>query len=223
MTDVDPRLRVAELAEAGLAAASLVHELRQPLFTIKALAQLGDAGNGVQGSDLADLLAAVGHMEALLDVWNDVGRSDPPVPYDLVPISARAVRMLERQLSKAGVVVRLPSVDRLIVHGPPSDARQILLNLLQNALDAVVDSPRREIHLDYFERDGLVGIRVTDFGPGLAPGEPVFEPFYTTKGARGTGLGLHVTRTLCERMGGELLLQSDELGTHAEARFVPRA
>lgn len=225
MSDSDTRLHVAELAEAGLAAASLVHELRQPLFAIKALAQIGRQGNGVVGTDLDDLLAAAAHMESLLDAWNDVGRRDSPQIYDLVQVAERVVRMLAMRMEAADVAVRVLCEGPIVVHGSPADARQILLNLLQNALDAVVGRDLRTIDVSFFARDGLHGVRVTDSGGGLTPDQPTttFEPFYTTKGERGTGLGLHVSQTLCERMGGEIVLHSDGAGTRAEARFVRTA
>ncbi|MFI5038157.1 MAG: ATP-binding protein, partial [Solirubrobacterales bacterium] len=97
---------------------------------------------------------------------------------------------------------------------------QIFVNLLSNAVDAVrgAATPRR-VTVEGWEHEGRVHVAVTDNGPGIdrEVAGRIFQPFVTTKGARGTGLGLYVSRQLAREVDGDLQLRS----TPGEgARFV---
>jgi CheY-like chemotaxis protein len=94
---------------------------------------------------------------------------------------------------------------------------QVLVNLLSNALDALrgVKPPRR-LTVDSFADDGRLCVTVTDNGPGVAPEivGRLFRPFATTKGRRGTGLGLYISRQLVREAEGDLeLVPQTERGT----------
>ena len=87
--------------------------------------------------------------------------------------------------------------------------QQVLLNLLNNAIDATGQNGKLVIATTH---DGtFVQVRVTDNGPGVPPevGERVFDPFFTTKApGQGTGLGLSISHSIMEKMGGSLTLES---------------
>jgi C4-dicarboxylate-specific signal transduction histidine kinase len=96
------------------------------------------------------------------------------------------------------------------VHARPQRLQQVLLNLMTNAKDALLEAPNvqpRAVSLQASAAEGGVELAVVDNGPGL-PGdlhEKVFEPFITTKRARGgTGLGLAISRSIVEGYGGTL-------------------
>lgn len=99
-----------------------------------------------------------------------------------------------------------------VVHVSRSDLFQVLLNLVQNAIDA--SPPRSEVVLNVSEREGLLRWSVTDRGTGIAPDvlPRMFEPFFTTKpgaGWQGLGLGLSVSRGLVQAMGGRIEVQTE--------------
>lgn len=212
-------LLVAELAEVGLSAATLVHELRQPLFAIKALAQLGQAGGRLEGERLADLVVATRHLEGLLDAWRSVGRKEPPQLYALEAVVLDVLRLLDGQARQASASLHFEGGSAW-VYGSPSVARQILLNLVQNSLDAVRSRPRRDISISILRTGQRVGLRVVDTGPGLPEDVAFVDPFVTTKGSAGTGLGLYITRALCEANGGTLTFRSSGEGAEVRALFV---
>ena len=88
----------------------------------------------------------------------------------------------------------------------PDAIHQIILNLLGNAIDAVPDGGQIRIETRYLDPEGQVEVLVEDNGPGIPKDrrKRIFDPFYSTKGQRGTGLGLAVARKLAERHGGTL-------------------
>ncbi|MBC02016.1 MAG: hypothetical protein CMJ34_01755 [Phycisphaerae bacterium] len=104
----------------------------------------------------------------------------------------------------------------------PDAIHQVILNLLGNAIDAVADRGRIRIGTRYLDQEGLVEVVVEDDGPGIPIDRRsrIFEPFYSTKGQRGTGLGLAVARKLAERHGGGLTAGSSDLLGGASLRMT---
>ena len=102
--------------------------------------------------------------------------------------------------------------------------QQAIVNLVRNAIEAVAERPRREVAiLGQAISTTEYRIRVEDSGPGIAPDQigRIFRPLMTTK-AGGMGLGLSVTRTIVERHGGVLGVQTSDLGGAAFAFSLQR-
>jgi signal transduction histidine kinase/ActR/RegA family two-component response regulator len=109
------------------------------------------------------------------------------------------------------------------IEANPSEMREVLVNLIFNALDAMPGGGRIEIRESV--GGGYVGIEVGDTGCGIAPElrERIFEPFFTTKGPLGSGLGLAVSYSIIRRHGGQIEVDSEVgRGTTFRVRF-PRA
>jgi two-component system C4-dicarboxylate transport sensor histidine kinase DctB len=211
-TSSDALYHLAELAEAGIAAASLVHEVRQPLFALRTLAQLGSArGPDGRVASMDDVLELVDHLDSLLSAWSDVGRHEEPRLYDVREVVIRVVRMLEgRRRQVRATVDSGTNGASLFTVGSPSAPRQVALNLLLNAFDAVEGADLREVVVELEADDEAIYLSVRDTGPGIsaAIADTLFEPFVTTKPAdRGTGLGLYVARRLCREHGGDLVVE----------------
>jgi CheY-like chemotaxis protein len=143
---------------------------------------------------------------------------------------AAAVNMNDVVRSALDLVSYRFSIDEITIGGrldpelPPviGDANrleQVIVNLLSNALDALrAVKPPRHLNVDSFIDDtgGRVCVTVTDNGPGIAPeiAQRLFRPFASTKGVRGTGLGLYISRQLVREAEGELdLVKRAEQGT----------
>lgn len=211
--------RVARLAELGVLSASLLHEMRQPLFAIKGMAQLAQYREGTLDRDgLQELLVHVRHIEDLLDHYAGFGRlEEPSAVFDLGDVVRQAAAMLAHRGRQLGAELKLFTSDRPHrVRGRPMAARQVAVNLLQNAMDAVeLVSESRRIHVQLSHEGAHVRLIVRDTGPGI-PEElrsRMFEPFVTTKPVgRGTGLGLFIARSLVTEAGGQLELKFPEEG-----------
>ncbi|HHO51557.1 MAG TPA: GHKL domain-containing protein [Deltaproteobacteria bacterium] len=221
-----PGDRVAELAELGVLTATLIHELRQPLFAVKGRLQLTQRQGGVlTGAEIGELLQHLLHVEELLDHYAGLGQSGAGV-VDLREPVQRALSMLAHRARQLAVhlVPSLPDAP-LYVAGRETALRQVAVNLLQNALDAVSTAEEREIRIELGERGGGTVLEVSDTGPGVPEAlQPhVFQPFVTTKAeGTGTGLGLYIARKLVQELGGSLELEQPEGGGTRATVILPR-
>jgi signal transduction histidine kinase len=104
-----------------------------------------------------------------------------------------------------------------------SQVRRAFINLFKNALEALENYiGERVLRIDVSRSGTDVVLAITDSGPGIAPDVlgRIFDPFYTTKGPRGTGLGMSITRSLIEANGGTIRVESLlSRGTRVEVRF----
>ncbi|MEJ6021048.1 sensor histidine kinase [Ramlibacter sp. PS4R-6] len=198
---------------------TVAHELRAPLQSISGFAraiELNDAGElSQQGrSRLRRVIAAAAQMERLLDDLLALARADrislrkQPVAID------ELVREVLRELRPAYPATRVIVSELPLVHADPALARQVLVNLVGNALkySALAPDPLVQVALD---SDGA--FMVTDNGIGfpLAKAQSVFEPFHRVTcdpAYPGTGVGLAVVRRLLERHGGWIRAHSRDGG-----------
>jgi two-component system C4-dicarboxylate transport sensor histidine kinase DctB len=205
-----------KVADIGVFTASLLHELRQPLFAVKGRLQLAlHTGRDLGREELDTLLHHVDHIEALVEHYAGLGREDDSwMDLDLREEVSRATGLLGHRVRQAGATLELALGDEpLLVRGRSVAIRQVVLNLVGNALDAVAGQDRREVGVGLARSDGAILLVVTDTGIGVpeAVRDHLFEPYVTTK-SRGTGLGLYIARKLTEEAGGSLRTEAREGG-----------
>lgn len=185
----NPLMAIATHAELRLADSDLTHDARVEMQSI--LRQARRASKLLRG--LLRFVRA-GEKRAAHVNLNDVVRT----AIDLVSYRFTVDEIIiEGRLDPS-----LPAV-----HGDANRLEQVLVNLLSNALDALRNvKPPRRLAVDSFVTDGRVCVTVTDNGPGVAAEivERLFRPFATTKGRRGTGLGLYISRQLIREAAGDL-------------------
>jgi two-component system NtrC family sensor kinase len=122
------------------------------------------------------------------------------------------VQLREFHLRKLGITVETLLDPKL----PPiaigeDELKQVLLNLLNNSMDAVEDSAQRTIQIRASRQQNTVVIQFEDSGPGFADLNRAFDPFFTTKPVgKGTGLGLSICYGIAQECGGEIVLSNKQ-------------
>jgi len=196
--------------EAELLGPGLIHEMRHPLMGIKAGLELLARKTGVGQSDEFRLMAQqVSRLEEMFRSWQDLFTPQrlPPALFAVEPVVQRSIDLLAYRLRKLGGRFVFQPAGPTYGHGSTHAVLHAVTNLLVNAADAVEDGGRVQVRV----LGGEAGpeVRVSDDGAGIAAEDlpRLFSPRFTTKlEGRGSGLGLHVARTVMERTGGGVQL-----------------
>jgi signal transduction histidine kinase len=205
--------------------AEIAHELKNPLSSIKGLAALTAKDlDGKNAERMGVLRREVDRMQAILDEFLDFSRPLGPLSQELVDLAelcGGVAALHEAMCQERGVSVRVRAEDGPVqVRCDPRKVKQIVINLLQNAIDASPAGGAIEFALS----SSAEGVRVAvlDRGAGLATSVAgrAFEPGVTTK-SRGSGLGLTVARAIARQHGGDLSLSAREGGGCAAELSLP--
>jgi two-component system NtrC family sensor kinase len=220
------RVRLMEsdrLAAVGELVAGVAHEVNNPLSSISAFAQLLLRDNSLSSSqrESIDVIRAetMRASQVVKDLLAFARRSEPErAPLDINSVVARTVRMRQYQFSEASVRVDTELADDLpSVMGDARQLQQVCLNLLTNAVQAMVPQGGGNLRVKSYATDGAVRLDVSDSGPGIpaAVRAHIFEPFFTTKKeGEGTGLGLSVSYGIVTAHGGTIeVIESGSSGT----------
>ena len=229
------RQRLAEssrLAAVGKLAASVAHELRNPLAGIRMNAQVlaqEQAREGRADESLERIVRECDRLSVRLEELLGLATGSrtgaaartPPERLSLASLRDAAVGLVGTQFRQAGIALRCTGDFAAEVEAGADDIRRILLNLLLNALEVSSEGDTVELRAGTLD-DGRVRLAVADQGGGV-PSEAgdVFAPFVTTKAA-GVGLGLAISRELAERNDGELGFRNADGGAEF-ALVLPRA
>lgn len=191
--------------------AELAHELKNPLASVKGLSAL--VARDVQGKAadrLQVLRGEVDRMQGILDELLDFSRPLVPLAMEdveLAELAHQVARLYEATAAERGVQLQLSASEPVHLRCDPRKIRQIVINLIQNALDASADAAERVVEVEVCSKAGNAHLRVADRGAGIAPDvvDSLFEPGVTTK-EHGSGIGLVVARSLARQHNGELTL-----------------
>jgi two-component system sensor histidine kinase HydH len=202
--------RAEHLAAVGQMAAGIAHELRNPLMPIKILVQSAAdrrPSPGLDGRDLAVLEQEISRLERSIQTFLDFAR--PPRiekrTFEAREVLDQIVQLLEARAERQGVRIerRFPD-EPLSIQADLGQVRQVMLNLLLNALDAVPGGGTIWLELRK-EKDKWLSLSVADTGCGLPAdlGAQIFEPFVSTK-ETGLGLGLSICKRIVEAHEGDI-------------------
>lgn len=214
--ELERRLVQADkLSSIGLLAAGVAHEVNTPLAVISTYAQM--LAKQISGDEQkAPLLEKIARQtfraSEIVNSLLNFSRTSPTefVSVDLNKTIRETVTLLEHQLSKASVEVKLSLDEHLPkVKGNPGKLQQVFLNLFLNARDAMETGG--VLALQTSAQGGTVHVVVADSGGGIAHDNltKIFDPFFTTKAAKkGTGLGLSVSYGIVREHGGDIEVHS---------------
>ena len=215
--------RSANLAAVGRLAASIAHQINNPLTVIIANAQMMQMDTDPDSPNqpiLEDVVSAGMRIRRIVENLQDFSAQET---YDWFETEVEttiedALALLAHPLRKSGarVVKRFEPLPTIIASA--SHLKLLWMNLLLNARDAIVAADRPgtvEVRADQPNAD-YVRVQIVDDGIGIAPQhkERLFQPFFTTKPpGQGLGLGLHTCRTIVERHGGQIEISDNPAGS----------
>lgn len=214
--------------------ASIAHEVNQPLGAIVASAAASLRWLDRPVPDIERAQAGLQHVKQEGMRAGDIIRSlrglASQTPSVLAPVSVPAlvsgvVGILGAELGACGISVDLQLAPEAVVVGDRIQLQQVVLNLVNNAIDAMRESgprARRELTVVTRRADGFLQIVIEDSGPGISEEElaRIFTPFYTTKDS-GLGMGLAICRTIAEAHGGTLTASRRAAGGSAFVIELP--
>jgi PAS domain S-box-containing protein len=202
-----------KLAVAGRLAASIAHEIHNPLDSVAnlhfLLQQESDPATRAEYLRLAqqELGRTMQISRTMLSLYRE---PKTPIQIDLRELIEGVLLLLDRRLQHQGIRLETKIAGELAVEGFPAELRQVFTNLIVNAIEAAGPKGRVRIAMQHADSGELNGagaiIEVADSGPGIAPeaAKKLFQPFFTTKGAEGTGLGLWVSMGIVQKHGGSI-------------------
>lgn len=211
-----------KLAVAGRLAATIAHEIHNPLDSVSNLLYLMRSDctpqESVQFMEMAqqELGRVTQISRAMLGLYRE---SKEPVPVDLKQMLEEILLLMERRIGDLGVTVSTQLPDQVVVEGFPAELRQVFTNLIINAAEAtgkgglvtVCIQPQLANHAPGGKVDSGATVVIADNGPGISPDVQanLFRPFFTTKGEHGTGLGLWISRGIINKHAGKISFNSD--------------
>ena len=217
-------IQSAKLSGLGELAAGITHELKQPLFVMKIIAQslLKDLShNRLNECDLKtnfnDIVNQINKMSELIDHVRMFSRRSEGQHFEILSINDilnETLKFFRKQLSNQQIDIKKDFMDNISrIKGDAIRVEQVFINMLTNALGALENCQNNEkiIEIKTFAEDDYVVVEIHDNGSGIpdAMQEKIFHPFFTTKDReKGTGLGLSISKRIIEEHKGQIHLSS---------------
>ncbi|WP_417680968.1 two-component system sensor histidine kinase NtrB [Roseibium sp.] len=211
--------RISAMDEMG---AAIAHELNQPLTAIllylQAVSRKARADDALDAQLLSVIEKAVAEAERAGEIIQRmrelVERKEPErTNIDVEEFTRACIDLVEMgQGGKRSIISYEVEPALPFLPADPVQIRQVLVNLLRNAREAVCDSEIQEVHLSVVGTEGFIEFRVRDTGPGV-PAEMVPELFraFSGKKQKGLGLGLAISRSIAQNHGGDLFLDTNAI------------
>jgi signal transduction histidine kinase len=207
------------LAIVGRMMATIAHEINNPLESLNGLMYMIAQDQTLSESTRALIAASQIELGRIAEVVKRTlgltRESASPVRFSLRAMIEDLVKVYTRRFEANAIQVVTSYQDAGDMEGFPGEIRQVISNLIVNAIDAL--QQRGKISIDVFQsrnwgqvEERGITLVIADNGPGI-PAEyrtRIFEPFFTTKGERGTGLGLWITDALVRKHGGSVRFRS---------------
>lgn len=224
----------AKMSALGEMAGGVAHEINTPLTVIKLRSEMilsevevnaCDHGRKIQNSlEIIDkTVDRITKIIQSLRAFSREASAQEKIEYSVSDIVSEALNLCNEKFKTRGIDLRVECSEDHVVLCRPTEITQVLINLLNNAYDAIENSEEKIISVRTEKLDnGFIGISVSDSGPGVAEEiqDKIMQPFFTTKEfGKGTGIGLSISKGIAESHGGKLYLDVNSKQTRMVLTF----
>jgi two-component system sensor histidine kinase HydH len=201
-----------KLSMIGRIAAGVAHEIKNPLASIKGAFEIisdNNTGDDERREFQGIVQKEIGRIDGSIKEFLEFARPKE-FKIEIINLSETLksiIRQLENQINDAGLTIDNEIESDIYIRADQEKIRQVIINLLLNAIDASLPSNYLEVNLT--RKNNFAEIRIIDSGKGIKTNElaKIFEPFYTTK-PQGTGLGLAIVKSIVDRHDGDIRIES---------------
>jgi signal transduction histidine kinase len=221
-------LRSEKLASVGRMAATIAHEINNPLDAVMNALYLAKSAEKVPEPTLHYIEMADGELNRIAHITRQslgfYRESNAPTPTFVNTVLESVLELLRSKIAVKHAVIRREWEGDVIITAVSGELRQVFSNLLANSLDAIEEGGTIRMRISSTRHAGgqkCVRVTIADNGKGItAESRPhLFEPFFTTKGAIGTGLGLWVSKQIVDKHDGRIQVRSSVNGARRGTAF----
>ena len=209
-------IQQTKLAELGSMIGVISHQWKQPINTISLLTQMlesdfedGELDEKAIKEHIKSVNKQISFMVQTMDDFRDFYKpSKEKTSFSIIKVIASVVGLMEGQLLKDKIIVNLTGDETLLALGYSSEFKQVVLNILNNARDAFgsKSAKNRNISICVESVENTIELTIRDNAGGIPEAilYTVFDSFVSTKGDKGTGIGLSLAKTIVEKMNGKI-------------------
>jgi PAS domain S-box-containing protein len=216
--------RSERLAATGRLSASLAHEINNPLSSLTDILFVLNSQEGLTEDSKLLLQSAKKEVERLANIAKETlaphRSSGERVKIHATELIDASLESFHRQMEEAHITIERHYDTSALIDVTPGELRQVFTNLISNAIDAMPQGG--SLSLEAISEGQDVKLIFSDTGSGIKPEklDEIFEPFVTTKGEKGLGIGLWISRNIVEKLGGTIQVRSSVAENGHGTRFT---
>ena len=200
---------------------AIIHQWKQPLNVISvvnssvkfSLENGLNIDNKSLMQDCDKIEEEINYMNQTIEDFRNFFKPQPSKIYNINDSIKKVYRLLSKIYNSKGIEIELNLKDNLLTEGYSNELEQVIINILNNAKDAIVENEAKikKIIINSYQKENNIAISIIDFAGGIDEKiiEKIFDPYFTTKSSdKGTGIGLDMSKKIIEKVNGKILVSN---------------